>query len=244
MRVNTIWLCLQWLQTQNKIVRWHLEKVKGEYLYSFKPLKNYNVFLSSNIRNWKNIKMILINGAVIFVTIHIVFCEETFPLSRLTDPIRLCQPHIPLPVNISRDPTSCDKELASATKLKDPEADKNIAQIATENGFLFEVYNATTSDGYILTTFRIPGGPKSEARKGKPAVLLLHGLGGSSETWIALPNDKNLAFMLANAGWDVWLANNRGSTFSNKHITLNPDFDLNYWEFRYTKENKLNQTLQ
>ena len=40
------------------------------------------------------------------------------------------------------------------------------------------------------------------------------------------------AFVLARAGYDVWLGNNRGCRYSNTHTTLsNKDFD--YWQFTW-----------
>lgn len=40
-----------------------------------------------------------------------------------------------------------------------------------------------------------------------------------------------LAFELAKRGYDVWLGNQRGNYFSNKHETLNPEKDVKYWDF-------------
>lgn len=41
----------------------------------------------------------------------------------------------------------------------------------------------------------------------------------------------SLAFQLAEVGYDVWLGNNRGNTYSRSHTILNSD-DINYWDFR------------
>lgn len=41
-----------------------------------------------------------------------------------------------------------------------------------------------------------------------------------------------LAFVLADAGYDVWLANNRGNYFSRNSTRLNPDKDA-FWQFDF-----------
>lgn len=65
-----------------------------------------------------------------------------------------------------------------------------------------------------------------------------HGLFTSSESWI-LNGNKSHAFQFAKQGYDVWLGNNRGSTYSRKHISLKPDdndedakkyFDFSFYE--------------
>ena len=43
-------------------------------------------------------------------------------------------------------------------------------------------------------------------------------------------SDRANAFILARAGYDVWMGNNRGSVMSLGHKTLSPD-DKDYWDY-------------
>ena len=48
--------------------------------------------------------------------------------------------------------------------------------------------------------------------------------------WVSNDADKANAFILADAGYDVWMGNNRGSTFSKGH-TKYTRHDFEYWQF-------------
>ncbi|KAF9184195.1 cholesterol esterase [Haplosporangium sp. Z 767] len=79
------------------------------------------------------------------------------------------------------------------------------------------------------------GRTKKEHRKEgeyiKPVVLLYHGFMMCSEVWLCnLDEERNLAFILAEAGYDVWLGNARGNKYSLKHMFLKPH-EKKFWEF-------------
>jgi pimeloyl-ACP methyl ester carboxylesterase len=46
--------------------------------------------------------------------------------------------------------------------------------------------------------------------------------------------DQSLGYILADAGYDVWLANVRGNYYSRAHIKYNPDRDIEFWDFSWS----------
>ncbi|CAF4846560.1 unnamed protein product, partial [Rotaria sp. Silwood1] len=113
----------------------------------------------------------------------------------------------------------------------DPDADFNITQLIQSKGYPCEEHKVITKDGYILGVFRIPHGRKSSS-PGRP-VLLQHGLIDSAATWVMNFPDQSLGFMLADAGYDVWLGNVRGNYYSRAHVKYNPDHDTEFWNFSW-----------
>ncbi|KAK1567561.1 hypothetical protein Q3G72_013548 [Acer saccharum] len=95
-------------------------------------------------------------------------------------------------------------------------------------GYACEEHTVTTQDGYILSLQRIPVGRSGGVPGNKPPVLLQHDLFLDAASWLLLPPDQALAFVLADNGFDVWLANTRGTKYSRGHAYLSGD-DSGYW---------------
>lgn len=102
--------------------------------------------------------------------------------------------------------------------------------------YTLEDHTVTTSDGYILGLHRITTGRNGiYATEGKPPVLLVHGLISSSMDYVNYGPGRSLGLMLADGGYDVWLMNCRGNTWSRKHKTLSPT-DREFYQFRYKRK--------
>mmetsp|Transcript_15492 Transcript_15492/g.20959 ORF Transcript_15492/g.20959 Transcript_15492/m.20959 type:complete len:183 (-) Transcript_15492:593-1141(-) len=67
----------------------------------------------------------------------------------------------------------------------------------------------------------------------KPVVLLWHGMMSSAITWLN-NGYQSIAYILADNGYDVWLANSRGNGVSQQpHETLNPN-RKEFWNFSFS----------
>lgn len=106
-------------------------------------------------------------------------------------------------------------------------------------GYHAEEHVVQTKDGYLLGLHRLPyrkgeQGTKVNAGEGstqKRVVYLHHGLLMNSEVWVCLTNEQRcLPFKLVEAGYDVWLGNNRGNKYSKKSTKHSPTTHA-FWDF-------------
>ncbi|XP_035714197.1 lipase 3 isoform X2 [Folsomia candida] len=125
--------------------------------------------------------------------------------------------------------------------LKDPQLHWDLIGLTiderlTRLGYPVERINVTTEDGYILGIYRIPFSPKSPLVEGvvKKSVVLGHGLLANGLSYLQQGDSRNLAMILADSGFDVYIVNFRGNSYSQGHI--NPDMTLDnwkYWDFSF-----------
>ncbi|XP_061706937.1 lipase 3-like isoform X1 [Cydia pomonella] len=100
-------------------------------------------------------------------------------------------------------------------------------------GYPCEIHRVYTEDGYILELHRIPHGRQNATKAGpRPVVFLQHGLLSSSAEWVLMMPGKGFAYILAEAGYDVWMGNARGNTYSKRHVSIKPT-SSSFWKFSW-----------
>jgi len=110
---------------------------------------------------------------------------------------------------------------------------KTSADRIREHGYPAESHFMETSDGYVLNLFRIPFSPKLNNKNAqKPAVLLQHGLFSCSDCFLLNGPDNAIAYLLVDAGYDVWLGNARGNLYSRNNTKISR-YHPNFYRFSW-----------
>ncbi|XP_018305312.1 lipase 3 isoform X2 [Mycetomoellerius zeteki] len=82
-----------------------------------------------------------------------------------------------------------------------------------------ENYQLSEISGCYISSSRLP-------------VIINHGLVSSSADWVLLGPHKALAYVLCDNGYDVWLTNARGNTYSKSHKYYSIK-DRDFWNFSW-----------
>jgi len=136
------------------------------------------------------------------------------------------------------------KTETKSTTEEEEDMERTTIDYIRSRGFSAEEHFVTTPDGYVLCLHRITGRSKSQNGAGandsdqeeeevpkKGVVLLQHGFMMHSEAFTIRKNTHDsLPLILSDAGYDVWLGNNRGNKYSYKHMTKKPSQE-DFWDF-------------
>ncbi|CAI5450057.1 unnamed protein product [Caenorhabditis angaria] len=98
-------------------------------------------------------------------------------------------------------------------------------------GYPDETHDVTTQDGFILQLHRIPN-------PNRPVIFLQHAFLSSSFDWVCNSPGQSAGFVFFDAGFDVWMGNWRGNTYSRRHASLDPDEDKEFWDWSIDHHSK------
>ncbi|KDP46299.1 hypothetical protein JCGZ_10139 [Jatropha curcas] len=122
--------------------------------------------------------------------------------------------------------------VAYAQQVADPFPNGICASSVRIHGYKCQEFEVRTKDGYILSVQRIPEGRYGDPSPNRPPVLIQHGVLVDGTTWLLNSPEENLPMILADKGFDVWIANTRGTRFSRRHTRLVAD-QPEFWNWSW-----------
>uniref|UniRef100_A0A0D3H2G6 AB hydrolase-1 domain-containing protein n=1 Tax=Oryza barthii TaxID=65489 RepID=A0A0D3H2G6_9ORYZ len=84
----------------------------------------------------------------------------------------------------------------------------------------------------MATSWACKGSRGGGAAAARQPVLLQHGVLVDGMTWLLGSPEESLPYILADQGFDVWIANNRGTRWSSRHVSLDPK-SRSYWNWSW-----------
>ena len=91
-----------------------------------------------------------------------------------------------------------------------------VTGLIVKYGFDYEEHEVMTDDKYLLKVYRIKNKHLSAEA---PVAFMQHGMFSHCETFV-MNAERSPAFVLAHAGFDVWLGNNRGDPYSERNLEI------------------------
>eukprot|EP00249_Psilotum_nudum_P008097 c21042_g1_i5 orf=542-1813(+) len=96
-------------------------------------------------------------------------------------------------------------------------------------GYSCQEFQVPTEDGYLLGVQRMRN---KTAKPVNGPVFLYHGIMQGGDIWVLNGPGSSLAFLLADAGYDVWIGSTRSSIFSYGHVTYKRS-DEEFWDWTW-----------
>lgn len=105
------------------------------------------------------------------------------------------------------------------------------------NNYDWASYQVTTEDGYVLSLWRVTGSNETPVASSRGPILLSHGDASDGLSWFNRDDLESAAYpvKLFDMGFDVWIANARGTKASLGHTTLNYLTDAAYWDWSFNE---------
>ncbi|XP_050208741.1 triacylglycerol lipase 1 [Mercurialis annua] len=106
------------------------------------------------------------------------------------------------------------------------------SQLIQPAGYPCTEHTIETKDGYLLALQRVSSRHADiKMTRGTP-VLLQHGLFMGGDAWFLNSPEQSLGFILADAGFDVWVGNVRGTFWSHGHVSLSEKVK-EFWDWSW-----------
>ncbi|KFR11483.1 Lipase member M, partial [Opisthocomus hoazin] len=101
------------------------------------------------------------------------------------------------------------------------------------HGYPSEQYDVLMEDGYILSLYQIPHGKGDTGQSGsRSPMLIVHGFSLYGSDWVDNLSSISLGFILAGVGYDVWIGNSQGNSWSHWHLIPSIDQE-EFWDFSF-----------